>query len=244
MTQSVDPCEDKLRSVRIVLVETSHPGNIGAVARAMKTMGLTQLYLLNPVEFPSPIAEARASGAIDLLESAHVISDLSEAIADCELVLGTSARRREIPWPMLSPKAAMQKAVQMDAPSALILGPERSGLTNDVLQRCDFHVEIPSNPEYCSLNLGSAAQIMAYEARLATEMADAPELALERPSQEAKDSFFEHLEQTLLDIDFLNPDYPKKIMPRLRRYFTRSEPDQEELRLLRGILTQVQKASD
>ena len=167
-----------LQNIRVVLVNTSHPGNIGGVARAMKNMGLTRLVLVEPRVFPHHEADARASGANDLLENAQVVATLEDALVGCNLVLGTSARDRRIPWPLLDPRECGQKVVEeagQGAEIALVFGREDSGLTNDELQRCHFHVHIPSDPEFSSLNLGAAVQVLSYEIRMA--WLAAPEVA-------------------------------------------------------------------
>ena len=158
-----------LENIRIVLMNTSHPGNIGSVARAMKTMGLTDLCLVSPLQFPDPKADEMASNAVDVLAQATVVETLEDAIADCALVVGTSARTRKIPWPLLAPRAMAEK-VREEAPTnqiAIVFGREQSGLSNEELERCHLHVNIPANPEYSSLNLGAAVQVIAYELRVA-----------------------------------------------------------------------------
>ncbi len=159
-----------LQNIRVVLVNTSHPGNIGGAARAMKNMGLSRLVLVDPEEFPSPKALARASGANDLLDNAQVVSTLEEALVGCSLVLGTSARDRRIPWPLLDPRECASKSLEQVALGgevALVFGREYAGLTNEELQRCQFHVHIPSDPEFGSLNLAAAVQVLTYEVRMA-----------------------------------------------------------------------------
>ncbi|HBX40203.1 MAG TPA: tRNA (cytosine(32)/uridine(32)-2'-O)-methyltransferase TrmJ, partial [Marinobacter adhaerens] len=154
--------------IRIVLVETSHSGNIGAVARAMKNMGLGNLWLVNPSSFPDEASYARAAGASDVLDSAHVVSSLDEALADCVLVMGTSARGRKVPWPVCAPPEAAAAAAEHagSGPVAMVFGRENHGLSNDELQRCHYHIHIPSNPDYSSLNLAMAVQVMCYELRM------------------------------------------------------------------------------
>ena len=229
--------------VRIVLVGTSHPGNIGAVARAMKNMGLESLHLAAPeAPFPSPEAQARASGADDVLEGAVIHADLDQALADCGFALGLSARLRSLPWPVVEPReaAALALAKAAEAPVALVFGREKSGLTNEELARCQALVHIPANPEYSSLNLAMAAQIMAYEIRLATR-ANAPgdHVVSEHPPATLEDMehFYGHLESAMVGAGFLNPDNPRHLMRRLRRLFNRAHPDQNELNILRGILS-------
>ena len=231
--------------VRIVLVETSHPGNIGASARAMKTMGLNNLVLVAPKSFPCADATARASGADDVLERARVVSSLSEAIEDCGFVVGASARLRSLRWPTVDPRTCARTICEQAANCsvAIVLGPEHSGLTNEDLGRCHEVVHIPSNPEYSSLNLAMAVQVLCYELRLAQDeaagMADAGEQeAREAPLATADelDGFHRQMEAVLADVGFLKTDHPKQLKLRLRRIFHRSRLDQTEINILRGML--------
>lgn len=237
-----------LQSVRIVLVNTSHPGNIGGVARAMKNMGLTELYLVSPRDYPSDRAEWRASNAVDVLESAKVVDSLDEAIADCGLVIGTSARSRRIPWPLVTPRECADRSYHEAAthPVAIVFGREDRGLTNEELHKCNYHVHIPSNPEYSSLNLAAAVQVVAYELRMTClnnqqgkaihfddwDMPPAKNAALEH--------YYEHLQATLEKVGFLEPDNPRQTMTRLRRLYSRVRLDEMELNILRGVLTAMQ----
>jgi len=234
-----------LKNIRIVLINTSHPGNIGAVARAMKTMGLAELYLVSPLSFPHVKADEMASGALDVLHQAVVVDDLDQALADCHLVIGTSARSRAIPWPLLSPRELAEKALQENEKNriAILFGREQSGLTNEELHRCHFHVQIPSNPEYSSLNIASAVQVIAYELRVAS--LSSPEKITwdyELANAEAMENLFEHLEKVLIEINFLKPTAPRQLMTRLRRLFYRARLDVMELNILRGILGEVERA--
>ncbi len=234
-----------LRNVHIVLVDTSHPGNIGAAARAMKNMGLARLRLVRPARFPSAEATARASGADDLLVAAQCHETLTGAVADCTLVLGVSARVRSLPWPTLEARAAARRAVTAAGrgPVALVFGPERSGLSNEDLARCNFLVRIPADPVYSSLNLAAAVQVLAYELRLAAESGTEPPPAEEdAPPAVAADleRFYTHLESVLVEIGFLEPANPRHLMRRLRRLFGRARLDRNELAILRGILSAVQ----
>jgi len=241
-----------LDQIRVVLVNTSHPGNIGGAARAMKNMGLSDLVLVNPVDFPSEVAEARASGATDILDNARVVSTLEEAFADCQIVVGTSARNRHIPWPLMSPRTLgekVQQAVPAGNKVAILFGRESSGLTNDELSKCDAHVHIPTNPDYSSLNLAMAVQVLGYEVRthlLADELADTSQWGVEwdqpMANREELEQFFEHLKETLVDIDFLDPNNPRQLLPRLRRVFQRATLDKVELNIFRGILKHIQKS--
>lgn len=247
--------------IRIVLVETSHSGNIGAVARAMKNMGLGNLCLVNPVSFPDEASYARSAGASDVLDNAGVFASLDEAIADCICVMGTSARGRKVPWPVIAPPDAAARAAEQSAagPVALVFGRESHGLSNEELQRCHFHIHIPSNPDYSSLNLSMAVQVICYELRMHTLRSAAgeepgaclkPMVAPGDPgwdvppaAVEDVEAFFHHLEQVLVDVDFHRRDKPRQLMTRLRRLFQRSQMDQMEINILRGILTAVQKSA-
>ncbi|MEE5154752.1 tRNA (cytosine(32)/uridine(32)-2'-O)-methyltransferase TrmJ [Pseudomonas alliivorans] len=244
-----------LQNIRVVLVGTTHPGNIGGAARAMKNMGLSRLVLVDPRIFPSPDADARASGATDILEGAQVVATLEEALAGCRLVLGTSARDRSLPWPMLDPRASGVKVVEQagqGAEVALVFGREHAGLTNEELQRCHFHVHIPSDPGFSSLNLAAAVQVLSYEVRMSW-LAACEQPAHDEPSRMAHNAelttmdemegFYGHLEATLVAIGFLDPEKPRHLMARLRRLFGRSEVEHSELSILRGILTETQKAA-
>lgn len=243
-----------LQNIRVVLVGTTHPGNIGGAARAMKNMGLSRLVLVEPRVFPSPEADARASGADDILASTQVVASLEEALVGCSLVLGTSARDRSLPWPMLDPRESGVKVVEQAAQGqevALVFGREHAGLTNEELQRCHYHVHIQSNPEFSSLNLAAAVQVLSYEVRMAwlaaAEQAsvavDAPGRDVELATMDEMEGFYAHLEQTLVAIGFLDPEKPRHLMARLRRLYARSEVERPELSILRGILTETQKAA-
>jgi len=235
---------DALSSVRIVLVETTHPGNIGAVARAMKNMELTDLALVAPKIFPSEQATARAAGADDVLGAARLYAELPAAIADCRLIIGASARLRTIPWPQLTPRECAEM-VGTQAPgnrTAILFGREHSGLTNEELEHCHFLLHIPSNPEFSSLNIAAAVQLVAYELYGALRFrADASHTAPLLASSAEMESFFEHLETTLWHIGFLHArKSAPSIMRRLRRIFHRSRIEEREVHLLRGILTTMQ----
>jgi TrmH family RNA methyltransferase len=238
----------RLSSIRIVLINTTHPGNIGATARAMKVMGLRQLHLVAPKVFPSAEATAMASGADDLLQRAVVHDSLESALEGCSLVLGTSARLRSLSMPQMDLRKAAESALaeQHGRDIAILFGMERYGLTNEEIQRCHQLVHIDTNPDYGSLNLAQAVQVMAYELRMAA--IGEPGTHVEPSDWAPVDAgqmelFFTHLEQTLLDIQFLNPDQPKRLMARLRRLFNRARPDQNEINILRGILAASQRAA-
>ncbi|MBZ2170017.1 tRNA (cytosine(32)/uridine(32)-2'-O)-methyltransferase TrmJ [Marinobacter sp. F4216] len=255
--ESTDTFQDQ---VRIVLVETSHSGNIGAVARAMKNMGLGNLWLVNPGSFPDEASYARSSGASDVLDNAQVVGSLDEAISDCVLVMGTSARGRKVPWPVIAPPEAAATAGAHAAKGtvALVFGRESSGLNNEELQRCHFHIHIPSNPDYSSLNLAMAVQVICYELRMHYLRGleggeENPNLKpMTMPGDEGWDvelasvndveGFFSHLEQVLVDVSFHRRENPRQLMTRLRRLFQRAKLDQMEVNILRGILSSIQKA--
>ncbi|MDP5210083.1 tRNA (cytosine(32)/uridine(32)-2'-O)-methyltransferase TrmJ [Microbulbifer sp. 2205BS26-8] len=237
-----------LENVRTVLVNSAHPGNIGGAARALKNMGLKQLYLVAPREFPAANAIWRAAGAAEMLDSAVVVDTLEEAVADCGLVVATSARERRIPWPLLTPRQCGARAIAEAAshPVAIVFGREDRGLTNEELQACNFHVHIPANPHYSSLNLATAVQVLAYEIRIAALEAEKGEPLRygdwDCPPAKASDMalYFEHLQQSLGELGFIDPDNPRQTMTRLRRLFSRVRPDDMELGILRGMLTAIQ----
>ena len=234
---------EKLKDVRVVLVETSHPGNIGAAARAMKTMGLEDLVLVSPRRFPHPEAEAMASAAVDLLGAARVVPTLEAAVGDCQWVVGTTARRRGLVYTNLAPRDMAAKAVGLPAGerTALVFGRERTGLTNEEVERCHALVEIPANPVYSSLNLASAVQVMGYELRVAALDAPPDGKPREFPEAAQVEAFYVHLERLLLGTGFLDPANPRHLMRRLRHFFGRAHPDTNELNILRGILASVEE---
>lgn len=238
-----------LDHIRFVLVETTHTGNIGAVARAMKTMGLSRMELVRPKQLPDAEALARASGADDLLESAGCHEALVDALAGCRLVIGSSARLRSVEWPVLEPPEAARMLIDEagHGDCALLLGRERSGLTNDELARCQYLVHIPTNPGFGSLNVASAAQVLAYEIRRQWRALRGEHLRdAERDvaTAEALEGFHEHLAQTLLDIGFRDPEQSERLLIRLRRLFNRARPDRVEVNILRGILSAAQGRKD
>ena len=232
-------------SIRIVMVNTTHPGNIGAVARVMKNMCLSELYLVKPKTFPAEEAIARSSGAVEILEEAVVTQSLEEAVADCHLVIGTSARERSIDWPVYAPRECARLMVKASEQGkvALVMGRESSGLTNEELDLCQYLVHIPSNPAYNSLNVAMAVQVLAYEILMASVeqeqiMPDQPDLSA--LTSEHMQNFFVHLEQTLRDIQFLDDRQSDKLMRRLKRFFFRANPNEDEMNILRGILSAAQ----
>jgi len=241
-----------VRDVRIVLVNPSHPGNIGGAARAMKTMAVNQLVLVSPRNYPDPRAVWRAAGARDLLESAIVVETLDDALADCDLIVGTSARDRRIPWPLVDAHECAKKIYEEPQSSkiAILFGREDRGLKNDELNRCHLHVHVPTSDAYSSLNLAMAVQILSYELRMRSLQVDdnQPNPVLDTTDQWDEpfangadvERFHEHLAQTLVDIDFFDPDQPKQLLTRLRRLFVRVRLDKMEINILRGILSTVQ----
>lgn len=240
-----------LNDVRVVMVDTSHPGNIGAAARAMKTMGLADLCLVSPKNFPAREASDRATGAQDVLDQAKVVDTLDDAIADCGLVVGASARSRTLPWPMLNPRELADRVAEHPPGSkvAILFGRESSGLTNEELARCHYHVHIPSNPEFSSLNVASAVQVIVYELRMREVLAEAQTerawgVEWDQPPANSQqlEGLFNHWQQTLVEIDFLDPTNPRTLMSKLRRLILRAQPDEIEANILRGMLTQIDKS--
>ncbi len=229
---------EALKNIRVVLCEPSHPGNIGAAARAMKTMGLASLYLVRPQRYPDPEAQWRASRATDVLADAVVCETLGEALQGVAYAVACTARSREIAVPATTAREAMARLVGVAAaqPAALVFGNETYGLTGEQVNACDLIAGIPANPDYSSLNLGAAVQVLAYEARMA---ASAPQVAARLrvlATHEELEGFYAHLETVMTEIGFLDPRHPKKLMPRLRRLFARSELEHEEVNILRGLL--------
>lgn len=244
MTKLASP----LHNARIVLVHTSHPGNIGAVARAMKNMGLKQLYLVKPKLFPHERAVWRSASAYDLLDNAIVVDTLEEAVADCGMVIGTSARGRRIPWPLVNPRVCADKVYPELSrhPVALVFGREDRGLTNEELQCCNLHVNIPTNEEYSSLNLAMAVQVLTYELRMAHVAKDLSDDEMQEwdtslAKAEDIERLFVHMEQALIDMEFLKPAAPKQLMTRLRRLYSRTRMDELEVQMMRGIFTSIQQ---
>lgn len=239
-----------LERVRIVMIGTTHPGNIGAAARAMHTMGVSDLGLVQPRYFPSPEASTRSSGATDILDNAGVYDSLPDALADCELVIGTSARSRSISWPLLSPRECAETVKNNNGRVAILFGREHSGLSNSELDLCHYLVHIPVNPEFSSLNVAAAVQLICYELRLqacteqTAQAADSAADDEERPvSMADMESFYQHLEQALIEIEFLDPDKPRRLLRRLHKLFNRAQPNRSEMNILRGILSAAQKAA-
>jgi tRNA (cytidine32/uridine32-2'-O)-methyltransferase len=240
-------------NLRIVLVGTQHPGNIGSAARAMKTMGLSALHLVAPERFPDPEANTLAAGADDVLAAAPLHAGLDSALAGCHFVLGTSARRRHVPLPEMSPREAARALYDaaQQGPVALLFGRERTGLENEELQRCHASVGIPTDPGFSSLNLAAAVQVLAYELRLATLDASGGGLPSGRPmppvdaeppaTADELERYFAHLDQALHEIDFHKGKPPEMVMQRLRRLYLRAGLDAREVKILRGILAEAQR---
>lgn len=236
-----------LSNFKVVLVETSHPGNIGAVARAMKNMSMNRLCLVAPKIFPSADATARASGADDVLRAVQVVDTLQEALADCQIVLGASARDRTISWPSVTARECAQQFVSSAAERAqiaLVFGRENSGLKNHELDLCHYLLRIPCNEAYSSLNLAAAVQVVCYELFVSASQLNDPAASRkigdsgEAPlaTAEQMEGFYAHLLQTIEDIGFLHPERSKSMMRRLRRIYNRTQLDTKELDILRGIL--------
>lgn len=230
---------NKLKNIRIVLCRTSHPGNIGSAARAMKTMGLARLVLVNPRKFPHEETWVMASGATDVLENIQVCDSLEQALAGCSLVIGLTARKRELSHRAVTPREAAQQALQMAEAGevALVFGGETNGLSNDELILCQQLAHIPANPEYSSLNLAAAVQVLAYELRVTADLAPVTKARREEPATHDEiEGFYRHLEQSMIASGFLDPAQPKRLMSRLRRLFTRAGLNKEEVNILRGML--------
>lgn len=233
--------------IRIVMVETSHPGNIGAAARTMKNMYLENLYLVTPRRFPHEEATARASRADDILECAVVCDNLSQALEGCSMVFGASARSlRSLPWPQLDARATAELVAQQEADTevALVFGREHSGLTNEELGLCNYLLHIPTNPDFSSLNVAAAIQVVAYELMMASRgewQAPASNKEDEAASAEEVEGLIRHLEQTMIAVGFLDPDNPRQLMRRMRRLFNRARVEKTEVNILRGVLSAVER---
>lgn len=239
-----------LDNIRIVLVRTFHPGNIGSAARSMKTMGLSDLCLVSPRDFPSEDAFKMAAGASDVIENAQVFDNLADSISDCTAVIASTARPRGYDLPCLSPEETAEKLINgaKSGPVALIFGPERMGLHNDDIRLAKYRVTIPANPDYSSLNMASAVQTLSYEIFKSSTVTPTPsqsqasDAAQELPSSADVERFYTHLEQVLKDIKFLRP-HQGETMARLRHLTSRAEPNQLELNILRGILSAVDRTN-
>lgn len=238
---------ENLNNIRIVLVGTTHPGNIGASARAMKCMGLTRLCLVDPpAGFPGADVSALAAGADDLLAGAVVCDTLEQAIQDCSFVIGTTARDRSIPWPVLTPARCAEQSLSIAAagPVAILFGRESSGLSNEQIDHCNCVVNIPTNPAFSSLNLAAAVQVVSYEI-YRQAVADKPVIREQPPIPLASHSdlelLYEHFERAMTRVGFYDPARPRRVQRRLRRLFNRAELDQNELNILRGFLAAIER---
>ena len=236
------------QNIQVVLVNPSHPGNIGAVARAMKNMGLHHLVLVAPRKFPDPEAQWRAASAVDIIDNARVVETLDEAIGDSQFIVGTSARDRRIPWPVQDARLTAARIVERSVQEkvSILFGREDSGLNNEELRRCNLHCHIPTHPDYESLNLSMAVQIVCYEIRMAELEGTLPsneDSHWENPFATSKDMeyFYQHLEETLVELEFLNLAAPKQLMTRLRRLYSRVRLDDMEVQILRGILKETRR---
>jgi len=232
--------------IRFVLFEPTHPGNVGAAARAIKTMGFTGLVLVNPACRIDGVARARSSGALDVLHGARIVPTLADAVDGCGFVVGASSRRRRLAWPELDPRECAGEVIAASRSKsvAIVFGAERAGLTNAEMDRCNALVYVPSNPEYSSLNLAMAVQILAYELRRAQHIDTRPPDTDSVPARAGDvERFYEHLERVLIDSGFLNPDNPRVLMRRLRRLFNRARLDESELKIMRGILSALAPGS-
>jgi len=231
-----------LDNIRIIMVQTWHPGNIGAAARAMKTMGISDLVLVNPVEYPSEEANSLAAGAMDVLDNAKVVGSVDEAIEDCQLVLATSARTRAHPWPIKEVREAAPQITQESGQGkvAILFGPERFGLSNDDLRKAHFHMDIPGNADYGVLNVSAAVQVVCYELCMAQRQTW-PNQEETYPLVSELNGFYDHFENTLKDVGFIIKAHPGQAMLRLKRLFNRARPEKTELNMLRGILSSMDK---
>ena len=235
---------DPLKNIRVVLTRPSHPGNIGAAARAMKTMGLTDLYLVSPRMFPDAQADARASGALDILQQARVCASLAAALGGCVLAVATSSRQRELRHEMMDAREAAEAIVTQAAthPVALVFGNETSGLSSEEASLCHWWASVPANPAYASLNLGAAVQVFAYELRMAAVGGSVPpKPEFEPATVDEVEQLYRHFEQTMTASGFLDPAHPKRLLPRLRRLLARARLEAEEVNILRGFLKFVGK---
>lgn len=247
-----DSIKSTLKNIRIVMIQTSHTGNIGAAARAMKVMGLSELYLVKPKSLPDEQSIAMSSNATDILNNAIIVDNLSKAIADSQLVVGTSARHeRSLSWDIQDSRSCGELIIkhtnsQKNAKVSILFGRESSGLTNDELAVCQHLVHIPTNPDYSSLNIASAIQILSYECRLAAinQQQIPAEDSIKKDewvNAEDLESYFKHLEEVMIDFDFIDTDNPRYLIPRLRRLYSRSGITRSEMNILRGMLASIQK---
>jgi len=240
--------DSALANIRIVLVNTSHPGNIGAAARVMKNMGLSQLYLVEPKAFPHADSFAMAAGANDILDKAREVDSLEDALSGCQLVLGTTARSRKLRHQIVEPREAAIKTAELssDFQVAIVFGRERTGLTNAEIDQCEILINIPTNPDFSSLNVASAVQILSYELKLAhrdkTKQQQLKQAKhLEFASHNEIENYFVHLQQTIEQVGFLDTSHSPQIMPKLKSLYHRCNLEKSEINILRGILTAVDK---
>jgi tRNA (cytidine32/uridine32-2'-O)-methyltransferase len=246
MTHQANPA--LLKNIRIVLVNTSHPGNIGAAARAMKNMGLSRLYLVAPKEHPSLEAIRRSAGAMDVLDNASVVAGLNEAISGCVWVAGTSARLRTIEWPILEPRECVQKGIENigQGDIAIVFGRENNGLTNDEMEKCNVLLHIPTNPDYSSLNIAAAVQVVCYEFRMAMISDQAVKIKGSKHRQDALadsdqlEGMYQHLYDALVVLGFFGSNNPDVMMRRLKSFFKRANTTQREVSIFRGICSAIQ----
>ena len=248
MTSKNTSLMDYSNFIKVVLVGTTHPGNIGAAARAIKTMGLSKLDLVCPKEFPSNEATYRSKAAKDILEKASIHETLFESVKGCEMVIGTSARNRKVPWPVLNPKNAskeINKAVKNNSKVAIVFGREDRGLTNEELGLCNLHIHIPTNEDYSSLNLAQAVQIVTYEIRMnfleLESLKNGQEWDVELASAEQTERLIEHMDELMKEVEFYDTENPRKLLIRVRRFFKRSGIDVMETNIFRGLFSTIQK---
>ena len=243
-SKKINP-KELLNSIKVVLVGTTHPGNIGATARAMKNMGIVNLALVAPKEFPSDVATYRSKAAKDVLENAELFDTLKMAVSNCELVIGTSARERKVPWPILNPKDASQEVSRgvLNNKVAIVFGREDRGLTNDELGLCNLHVHIPTDPAYSSLNLSQAVQIMVYEMRssILENQENEEYWDVEFADNDQTERLINHMDELMQEVDFYEIDNPRKLLLRVRRFFKRSRIDVMEVNIFRGLFAAIQK---
>lgn len=236
-----------LDKIRVVMIRTTETGNIGSAARAMKTMGLSNLVLVEPTEFPSAKATARASGADDLLANAAVVDNLEDALRGCDLVIGTSARLRDLPWPLLNPREAAEKAWEnrhTAGDMAVVFGSERSGMTNEEMDHCQFQIHIPANEAYSSLNLAASIQVVSYEMRMAQMLAQGENVEQEEEelaNRESMDRFYEHFFDVMQKVGYYRPEQPKLLRRRVKRLFNRPMMTNPEVQIMRGFLSMIDK---
>lgn len=242
-----DSSESFLRKIRVVMIRTTETGNIGSAARAMKTMGLSGLVLVDPAEFPSAKATARASGADDLLANARVVDTLREGLDGCDLVMGTSARSRRLPWPSLSPRDASEKAWNNRNTAgdiAIVFGSERSGMSNEEMDRCQFQIYIPANEAYSSLNLAASIQVISYEMRMVQLLAQVGDVGQQGETlagHEVMALFYEHFFDVMRKVGYYRPEQPKLLRRRVQRLFNRSMMTNPEVQIMRGFLSMIDK---